>query len=46
MKYHCSKCGLAVIVIEEKTLKPCQCDATIVAEMEGEAKGTGKLETE
>jgi hypothetical protein len=45
MKYHCSKCGLAVIIIGEKILKPCQCEASIVAEMSGEAKGVGGIKT-
>ncbi len=32
--YICSKCGKQVIVIpNEKPIKPCNCNATIIADM-------------
>lgn len=35
MKYYCSKCELAVIVLADGTLiKACRCDAAVTAEME------------
>jgi hypothetical protein len=39
-------CNLAVIIIEDKVIKACQCDAPVIAEMEGEAKGTGELKND
>lgn len=42
MKYTCSKCGLAVIV--ENVPEPifaCECNATVIGEMEATAKGVG-----
>jgi len=46
-KYKCSECGLAVIVLEgEEPIKACKCEAPIVAEMEGNATGSGGLNVE
>ncbi len=44
MQYKCSKCGLAVIVLEgEEPIKACTCEAAIIAEMEAEATAKGGL---
>jgi hypothetical protein len=43
MKYYCSKCKLAVIVLPEKTIKACKCDAPVTAEMSAQPKGTSKI---
>lgn len=39
--YKCSKCNLAVIVLDGKTIKACQCKAPIICEMEATATGKG-----
>lgn len=44
MQYKCSKCELAVIVLEgEEPIKACTCEAAIIAEMEAEAIAKGGL---
>lgn len=46
MRYYCSKCKLAVIVLPNKgPIKACKCDAPIFAEMSAQSKGTSKLNT-
>lgn len=38
--YRCSKCNLAVIVLPNgEKIKPCKCDAPIIAEMVASAHG-------
>ena len=44
MQYKCKKCNLSVIVINDKIIKACKCDAPIVANIEASAKGIGGLE--
>lgn len=42
--YTCSKCGLGVIVIpDQKPIRPCECNAPIVANMGTVIHGNGKL---
>jgi hypothetical protein len=46
MKYYCSKCKLAVIVLPGKEpIRACNCNTTIVAEMKAQPKGTSKITT-
>ena len=44
--YKCSKCGVPVLVIAGKVIKPCKCDAPIVAEMSASAKGISSVNKE
>lgn len=39
--YTCKKCGLAVIVTKEATIKACNCKAPIIASMSAVASGKG-----
>lgn len=41
---HCSNCKIKVLVVDGKVLKPCSCNAPIIAEMS--AKAEGKASTE
>lgn len=42
--YKCSKCGLSVIIIkDEKPIKACKCEASIIAEMSAVTIGKGGL---
>jgi len=44
MKYKCSKCGLAVIILpEQQPIKACNCEAAIIAEMSSIAQGQGGI---
>ncbi len=44
MKYYCSSCGLAVIVLpEQEPIKACKCEAPIYANAESRLNGTGGL---
>lgn len=46
MKYQCSQCGLAVIVLpNEQPIKGCLCDAPILANMVATAHGAGGVTT-
>ena len=44
--YKCSNCGVPVIVIAGKVIKPCQCDAPIIADMSASAKGVSSVNKE
>ena len=44
--YKCSKCGTLVLVIAGKVIKPCKCDAPVVAEMSASAKGVSSVNKE
>ena len=39
--YSCAECKVAVIVIDSKVIKPCDCKAAIVANMSATAHGVG-----
>jgi hypothetical protein len=42
--YRCSKCGMAVIVIpNEKPIRACKCNATIIADISAVTHGKGGL---
>jgi len=44
MKYRCSKCGLAVIVLpNQEPIKACKCEASIIAEAQSTAHGHGGI---
>ena len=43
MDYHCSKCSAVVIVDGDDKQYSCNCGASIVAEMSGEAHGHGGI---
>jgi hypothetical protein len=44
MKYYCSKCKLAVIVLPGKEpIFACKCNAAVTAEMSAQPKGTSTL---
>lgn len=44
MKYKCSKCGLAVIVLpEQPPIRACKCNEAIIAEASCIAKGNGGI---
>jgi len=44
MKYRCSKCNLAVIVLpNQEPIKACKCEATIIAEAQSIAFGNGGI---
>lgn len=44
MKYKCSECELAVIVLEgEEPIKACTCEAPIIAEISATAIGVSNL---
>lgn len=46
MPYYCSECKLAVIVIAgHPPIKPCKCNASIIAEASAQATGSGNLST-
>lgn len=43
--YFCEECGLAVIILPDKTkLRPCGHTGTIVAKMSATATGEAKIE--
>ncbi len=41
--YHCQACKLKVIVIGEKVIKACKCDAPVVAELVATMAGKGEV---
>lgn len=44
MKYKCSKCGLAIIILpEQQPIKACKCESSIIAEMTSVAQGHGGI---
>jgi len=44
MKYQCSKCKLAVIIVPNTPpIKACKCDAPIIAQMQGNMELKGGL---
>lgn len=44
MKYKCSKCGLAVIVLpNQEPIKACKCEVAIIAEAQSTAFGHGGI---
>jgi hypothetical protein len=46
MRYYCSKCGLAVIVLPNiDPIKACECDAPVYAEMSAQPKGKSNINT-
>lgn len=47
MKYKCSKCKLAVIVLKDTPpIKACTCDAPIIAEMQGSMEMKGGIKVD
>jgi len=45
MKYYCSKCKMAVIVVKDKEpIVACNCNAPIIGEMEASLKGGTVME--
>lgn len=45
MEYSCKTCGAPVQVNGEEKVRSCECDAPVVASMEGTAHGFGGLST-
>lgn len=43
MKYQCSKCKIAVMVLPDQVIKGCKCDAPITANMTGNVEVKGGL---
>ena len=44
MKYRCSKCNLAIIVLpNQEPIKACKCEAAIIAEMTSTTYGQGGI---
>jgi hypothetical protein len=43
MNYYCSNCKLKVIVSGKTKIKACSCNASIIAEIVSNLKGTSKL---
>ncbi len=44
-KYTCKECGIAVILIDGKIIRPCKhTDAGVIADMSATAYGRSKLE--
>lgn len=44
--YKCSKCGLEVIVLKDKIIRACKCDAVVIAEASTKIKGLGKVKND
>lgn len=42
-KYSCSKCGLAVIVLDNEVITACNCNAPIIGQMSSRLEGKGKV---
>jgi hypothetical protein len=43
MAYKCSKCNMPVVVINDKVIKVCKCEAPIIAEISATATGKGNV---
>ena len=44
--YKCGKCGIAVIVTPDKeVIKPCKCEASVIAELSATTQGIGGVKT-
>lgn len=44
-QYYCSKCKLAVLVLDGEKIFACKCGAAVVAEMTATVHGVGRATT-